>query len=113
MSAFTVGHTESYDKGLREGYAPSQGFPVGSPIMKLGRTDDLHGDGSKKFYGGGCVFPDAAAAAAFLTSIGKEAVWSVYEIDADYEHDCCDDEDGEPFRRLLKDARVIRKVLAA
>jgi hypothetical protein len=110
MTAFTVGHTKNYDDILRNGYAANQGFPVGSPAMKVGRTNDLYGDGSNKFYGGGCVFETADLAAQFLIAIGKSNLWSVYEIDADYHRDCYDDASAGPFRCLLRDARILRKI---
>jgi hypothetical protein len=35
MTAFTIGHTGTYDEILRTGYKTGQGFPVGSPPMKI------------------------------------------------------------------------------
>ncbi len=109
MTAYTVGHTASYNDALLHGYASGQGFPVGSRPKKIGRSDDLYGDGTNISYRGGCVFQSRADARRYLVSIEKTDIWSVYEIDADWTSDCYELE-GEPFRRLRRDCAILRKV---
>lgn len=98
MTAFTVGHTVNYDEAL------AASLIDGKPMRKCGPFKMEDGTD----YNGGIIFKTPEDAAAYLIQIGKTEVWSVYEIDADYDADTWRIP-GEQITRLKRDALVIRK----
>ena len=94
---YTVGHTESYDEALRGA----------DPVKKIGICQSLPASGGK-FYGGGIVFRTAEEARDWLIANCKGAIWSVYEVRADWHRHSYSHAGG--CRRLLVDSVVTRKV---
>lgn len=84
---FTVGHTESYEQGLRE--EPE--------LKKLGKRDDWNG----RPYGGGSVWLTADEAQQQCPD-----GYSVYGVIADWDRDA-EQLPNEPFRRLLVDSVIV------
>ena len=95
---FTIGHTESYDAGLLQ--EAEQGFP----FKKLGKTVLATGEP----YAGGSVWRTHEDAVAYLMAQAPDIVenYSVYGLLADWNTDT-EQLDGEPFRRLLKNAQIV------
>ena len=72
---FTIGNTESYLQGL------TQSLSEDVALLKTGMHDN---------YPGGIVFQTPMDARRFINeNLSKETiVFSVFELDADWEHDC-------------------------
>lgn len=88
---FTVGYAESYERGLTE-----EGV-----LNKLGKGLDHQG----RPYGGGCVFESHDAAQRHLQNHNLVG-YRVYGLDTTLEN--TEQLEGEPYRRLLTNARIIR-----
>lgn len=88
---FTVGHAESYERGLTE-----EGV-----LNKLGKGLDHQG----RPYGGGCVFESQDSATQYLEN-QKLAGYKVYGLETTLDN--TEQLEGEPYRRLLTNARIIR-----
>lgn len=88
---YTVGFTNNYDRYLVE--EPT--------LKKLGKGKDHMG----KPYDGGCVFVSKEAAQAYLDR-EKLTEYSVYGLDTDLSNTHYIED--EPYRRLIKSARIIR-----
>lgn len=84
-----------YTVGIRLKY--ERAFAAG-PVVKLGQAAD---------YGGGFVFATAEEARAFLDAKGLSGTHMVMGIEADWDGDT-KAEPGEPYRRLVRDAVVVK-----
>lgn len=84
-----------YTIGIRLKY--ERAFAAG-PVVKLGADHD---------YSGGFVFATAADARKFLEAKGLTGTHIVMGVDADWDRDT-KAEAGEPWRRLLRDAAVVK-----
>jgi hypothetical protein len=84
-----------YTIGIRLKY--ERAFAAG-PVVKLGESDG---------YGGGFVFATAADARKFLEGKGLTGTHMVMGVEADWDRDT-KAEAGEPYRRLVRDAAVVR-----
>ncbi len=91
MSVFTVGHEQTYDRGIRE---------QGDKFQKLGRNKD---------YPGGFAFCSFADAQRLIDEFDKRGQWAVYELDADWDLDTVKSDNGW-WHALLKDSVIIGKV---
>ncbi|SCM79820.1 conserved hypothetical protein [uncultured Pleomorphomonas sp.] len=89
---YTIGHRESYRRGLAE---------MQSTFFKLGK-----GEYKGEPYAGGAAFSSWDDAATYLVSTGHQDDYSVYGLMADWEADT-EQLEGEPFRRLLRDAQIV------
>lgn len=89
---YTVGRRLKYERAFAAG-----------PVVKRGRG--LNPNGSE--YPGGFAFLTAEDARKFLASKGLSGTHMVMGLDADWERDTAT-ADGKPFRRLLRDAPVVR-----
>ncbi len=88
---YTVGHAASYEQGLTE-----EGV-----LNKLGKGVDHQG----RPYGGGCVFETKEAAQQYLRD-GKYTGYKVYGLETNLSN--TEQLEGEPHRRLLTNARIVR-----
>ena len=84
-----------YTIGIRLKY--ERAFAAG-PVVKLGMSGD---------YGGGFVFATADEARKFLEAKGLTGTHIVMGVEADWNRDT-KAEPGEPYRRLVRDATVVR-----
>lgn len=89
---FTYGRTKNYERGIDE---------LGSGFKKLGKCI-LEGAP----YGGGGVWKTAEEAREYLRREGLSD-FSVYAVMAGWEADT-EQLPGEPYRRLLRDAQIVR-----
>ena len=89
---FTVGRTEAYEQYLNTDDQPE----------KLGKGLDR----LENPYGGGGVCGSADEAQRYLNNNGH-ADYSVYGLIADLQSDS-EQIPGEPYRRLLRNARIVR-----
>lgn len=99
---YTIGHTESYDKGIEErNYA--QQLNKEDTFRKLGKTET---------YDGGIIFIRIRDAQTYLKNINKEIDYSVYEIKADWDKDCYNEQlrEGLNTKLLLNNSSITRKV---
>lgn len=92
MMIFTVGHRESYEKGIDE---------MGADFQKLGKRDDFQGSP----YLGGSVWKSEKEAERYL-AVRQLASYAVYGILADWETET-EQLPDEPYRRLLVDAQIV------
>ena len=84
-----------YTIGIRLKY--ERAFAAG-PVVKLGGNDA---------YSGGFVFATAADAGKFLEGKGLTGTHMVMGVDADWNRDT-KAEPGESYRRLVRDAAVVK-----
>jgi hypothetical protein len=87
----TVGNRSVYDKGIRL---------YGNAFQKTGRTAE---------YAGGFAVSSFADAQRLIDEFGKRGEWAVYELDADWDTDTVQSDNGW-WHALLKDSKVLRKV---
>jgi len=92
MVVFTVGDRESYERGIDE---------LGEAFKKMGKCM-LEGAP----FEGGSVWQTRVDAVEYLAK-RKSLTHEVYELDANWDADT-EQLPGEPFRRLLRDARITR-----
>jgi diguanylate cyclase (GGDEF)-like protein len=95
---FTIGHEVEYDAALVRAN--------GTPITKRGPY--LQADGTQ--YYGGYAFETVAAAYAYIAKLGKTGEWAAYEVDATWTEDIWHPHAVEDFRRLNRDAVLLRKM---
>jgi hypothetical protein len=74
-----------------------------NPTFKLGKGTDKFG----LPYSGGSVWQSEAAARQFIVKMALTETHSVYGVEADWDRDA-EQLPGEPYRRLLKHARIVR-----
>ena len=91
---YTIGHTETYERGFRE---------QGADFKKRGMTPGL--------YDGGSVWKHRYEAQSYLDLLGvihnrPATEYSVYGVMAPWNHTM--HVEGEPFNRLLPDAQLVR-----
>lgn len=84
---YTVGHRESYEKGLKES----------KPLLKSGPRED---------YDGGCAFYSEEEAREYIEKMGLDS-YEVYGLLGDWNTDTEKIADA-PFNRILKDLEIIK-----
>jgi hypothetical protein len=90
-----------YGIGKRARYDAKLAGP--KPIFKLGKGTDKSG----LPYPGGSVWRTEAEARQFIAKMALTETRAVYGIEADWGRDT-EQLPGEPFRRLLRHARIVR-----
>jgi hypothetical protein len=90
-----------YSVGLNIRYGPA--LASGQKVIKQGRGVDAKG----KPYPGGFVFETVEDARRFLDAKGLAATHTIFGVLADWDRDT-EEAPGEPFRRLTRDAEVVR-----
>lgn len=94
---YTIGHIQSYDKGIKE---------YGEEFLKLGPKDSYKG----QYYAGGAAFEMAEDALQFLMDGNYLGNHAVYSLDGDWDKDTYEFSIFESFRRINKDLRIIEKI---
>lgn len=89
---FTVGNEEAYDHGIQT---------LGDDFLKLGKRPN---------YAGGYALSSVEDAQMLIDEQDMRGTWAIYELDADWEKDTVVSRNGW-WRALLRDARIIRKVI--
>lgn len=103
---FTIGDTVSYMTAMKVAEA------AGEVMLKTGRY--IAGEkGRTNDYPGGIVFRTVADARKYLAKEVSEKhrkAWGVFEMDADWEHDCYQKTDEQYWRNLIYDRPIIKLV---
>ena len=98
---YTIGLRDKYELAFRI-MAPLNEAGKGVPVTKLGKGIDKLG----RPYDGGWVWRTEAEARAFIAEKGY-VEREVYGVLADWESGT-EQKEGEPFRRLLRDAEMVQ-----
>lgn len=99
---FTIGKKSAYDKALSKN----------GDVTKLGKIEpggkDPVGNIYENGYEGGAVFETEMKARIYLSLATDCEGYDVYGVNADWEKDTYQAEPEEPFRSLLRNAKLIK-----